>query len=39
MSPLNIGLLTAIAPVSCVLANNHVLDWGTHGLVESHCPP
>jgi len=35
MSPDNIACLTA-AQIDCaVLANNHVLDWGTTGLVET----
>ncbi len=35
MSPDNVACLTA-AQIDCgVLANNHVLDWGTTGLVET----
>jgi poly-gamma-glutamate capsule biosynthesis protein CapA/YwtB (metallophosphatase superfamily) len=32
MSPENAGCLTAAAFDCCVLANNHVLDWGRAGL-------
>ena len=32
MSPENAGCLTAAAIDCCVLANNHVLDWGQAGL-------
>ena len=35
MSPANIGCLTAAAIDCCALANNHVLDWGAGGLVET----
>src|SRR5690606_3017899 len=35
MSPANIGAITAAGIDCCVLANNHVLDWGTAGLVET----
>lgn len=35
MHPANIGCLTATAVDGCVLANNHVLDWGYAGLTES----
>jgi poly-gamma-glutamate synthesis protein (capsule biosynthesis protein) len=35
MSPANIGCLTAARIDCCVLANNHVLDWGEAGLVET----
>lgn len=32
MSPANTGCLTAVRPDACVLANNHVLDFGRRGL-------
>jgi poly-gamma-glutamate capsule biosynthesis protein CapA/YwtB (metallophosphatase superfamily) len=35
MSPANIPCLTAAKPDCCVLANNHMLDWGRSGLTES----
>jgi poly-gamma-glutamate capsule biosynthesis protein CapA/YwtB (metallophosphatase superfamily) len=35
MSPDNIGCLTAMRIDCCVLANNHVLDWGKAGLLET----
>ena len=35
MSPDNIGVLTAAAIDCCVLANNHVLDFGRDGLLET----
>lgn len=35
MSPENIGCLTAAGIDCCLLANNHVLDWGTTGLIET----
>lgn len=35
MHPANIGTLTAVRPDCCVLANNHVLDWGRRGLTET----
>jgi poly-gamma-glutamate synthesis protein (capsule biosynthesis protein) len=35
MHPRNIGLLTAVRIDCCGLANNHVLDWGRAGLVET----
>ncbi|RJX28624.1 MAG: CapA family protein [Desulfurivibrio sp.] len=35
MHPENIGCLTAAAIDCCTLANNHVLDWGRAGLVET----
>ena len=35
MSPANVGCLTAPAPDACVLANNHVLDFGVAGLEET----
>jgi poly-gamma-glutamate synthesis protein (capsule biosynthesis protein) len=34
MSPANIGVVAAAAIDCCVLANNHVLDWGRTGLLE-----
>lgn len=35
MSPENVGCLTAAGIDCCLLANNHVLDWGTAGLFET----
>lgn len=35
MSPDNVGCLTAMQIDCCVLANNHVLDWGSSGLLET----
>lgn len=35
MHPANIGALAAAKPDCCVLANNHALDWGRRGLVET----
>ncbi|NBC33799.1 MAG: hypothetical protein GVY13_14085 [Alphaproteobacteria bacterium] len=35
MSPENAGCLTAAGVDACVLANNHVLDWGRRGLEET----
>ncbi len=35
MSPDNLPCLTAAAIDCCVLANNHVLDWGRAGLIET----
>jgi poly-gamma-glutamate synthesis protein (capsule biosynthesis protein) len=35
MHPGNIGCLTAARIDCCILANNHVLDWGHAGLVET----
>ena len=35
MNPANIRVLTAANIDVCVLANNHVLDWGRSGLVET----
>lgn len=35
MHPDNIGCLTAIRPDVCVLANNHVLDFGHQGLADT----
>jgi poly-gamma-glutamate synthesis protein (capsule biosynthesis protein) len=33
--PANLGCLTAARIDCCVLANNHVLDWGEDGLIET----
>jgi poly-gamma-glutamate capsule biosynthesis protein CapA/YwtB (metallophosphatase superfamily) len=35
MHPGNVGCLTAARIDCCVLANNHVLDWGYAGLAET----
>ena len=35
MSPANVGCLTAARPDVCVLANNHVLDFGQAGLADT----
>jgi len=35
MSPQNADCLAAAAIDCCVLANNHVLDWGPAGLIET----
>ncbi len=35
MSPENAACLTSAAIDICVLANNHVLDWGESGLLET----
>ncbi|KTG17528.1 poly-gamma-glutamate biosynthesis protein [Guyparkeria sp. XI15] len=35
MYPGNIAYLAAIAPDCLVLANNHLLDWGRAGLIET----
>ena len=35
MHPANVGCLTAAGIGGCVLANNHVLDWGREGLAET----
>jgi poly-gamma-glutamate synthesis protein (capsule biosynthesis protein) len=35
MHPANVGCLLAAGIDCCVLANNHVLDWGHHGLSET----
>jgi poly-gamma-glutamate synthesis protein (capsule biosynthesis protein) len=35
MHPENVSCLTAAAIDCCVLANNHVLDWGPSGLTET----
>jgi poly-gamma-glutamate synthesis protein (capsule biosynthesis protein) len=35
MNPDNVRCLTALGVDCCVLANNHVLDWGREGLLET----
>ena len=35
MHPGNVGCLSAFGIDCCVLANNHVLDWGAPGLAET----
>nr|WP_229329823.1 CapA family protein [Streptomyces sp. UNOC14_S4] len=35
MTPANLPCLTAVRPDICVLANNHVLDFGRRGLEET----
>ncbi|WP_246525457.1 CapA family protein [Thalassovita aquimarina] len=35
MHPGNIAALQALQPDACILANNHVLDWGREGLLET----
>ncbi len=35
MHPGNAGCLTAARLDACVLANNHVLDWGAEGLLDT----
>jgi poly-gamma-glutamate synthesis protein (capsule biosynthesis protein) len=35
MHPANVGCLTSAGIDCCVLANNHVLDWGVAGLHET----
>lgn len=35
MSPDNLGCLTSFRPDVCVLANNHVLDFGQAGLLDT----
>ncbi len=35
MNPANISCLSGAAIDCCVLANNHVLDWGMSGLIET----
>lgn len=35
MHPDNVAVLTAARLDCCVLANNHVLDWGQAGLIET----
>ncbi len=35
MHPANVGVLTAASIDACTLANNHLIDWGRDGLVET----
>lgn len=35
MSPANVPCLSALPADCCVLANNHVMDWGREGLAET----
>jgi poly-gamma-glutamate capsule biosynthesis protein CapA/YwtB (metallophosphatase superfamily) len=35
MGPDNLGCLTTFSPAVCVLANNHVLDFGRVGLLDT----
>jgi poly-gamma-glutamate capsule biosynthesis protein CapA/YwtB (metallophosphatase superfamily) len=35
MNPANVGVIIASSLHCCVLANNHVLDWGARGLIET----
>jgi len=35
MNPKNVPVLTAARVDCCILANNHVLDWGVSGLIET----
>jgi poly-gamma-glutamate capsule biosynthesis protein CapA/YwtB (metallophosphatase superfamily) len=35
MSPGNIACVAAVRPDACALANNHVLDFGRRGLIET----
>jgi poly-gamma-glutamate synthesis protein (capsule biosynthesis protein) len=35
MNPANVGAITEAGIHCCVLANNHVLDWGPAGLIET----
>lgn len=35
LHPANIGCLAAVRPDCCALANNHVMDWGVAGLLET----
>lgn len=35
MSPADIGCLTSVKIDCCVLANNHIIDWGRSGLDET----
>jgi len=35
MHPANVGCITAAGIDCCILANNHVLDWGDAGLAET----
>jgi len=37
MNPANLGAITAAGIDCCVLANNHVLDWGCSGLLDTLC--
>ena len=38
MNPANLQVITAAGIDCCILANNHVLDWGCPGLVERYPP-
>ncbi len=35
MHPANVGVLAAARISACILANNHVLDWGRAGLTDT----
>lgn len=35
MNPENVPVITAASIDCCALANNHVMDWGTRGLLET----
>lgn len=35
MNPANVGVLTELPVDCCTLANNHLLDWGRAGLIET----
>jgi poly-gamma-glutamate synthesis protein (capsule biosynthesis protein) len=35
MSPGNVACLAAARPDACALANNHVLDFGRRGLLDT----
>jgi len=35
MNPENVGVLCAAGIDCCILANNHMLDWGRAGLIET----
>jgi poly-gamma-glutamate capsule biosynthesis protein CapA/YwtB (metallophosphatase superfamily) len=35
MNPANVEAVSAVRPDACVLANNHVLDFGRRGLLET----
>ncbi len=37
MNPANFAAITAAGIDCCVLANNHVLDWGCSGLLDTLC--
>jgi len=37
MNPANLGAITAAGIDCCVVANNHVLDWGCSGLLDTLC--